>query len=92
MRDSIQLAKPSLSQRSSHQRIVTRLPNHWCAISWAATVNTACRSLCVENPGSTSRNLSKVKIAPQFSIAPKNWLPPGEATLSSLGSGYGTAK
>ena len=27
-RFSIQVANPSLSQRSSHQRIVTRLPNH----------------------------------------------------------------
>ena len=27
-------AKDSLSQRSSHQRIVTRSPNHMCAISW----------------------------------------------------------
>ncbi len=26
-------AKPSLSQRSSNQRIVTRSPNHWCASS-----------------------------------------------------------
>ena len=28
-----QVAKDSFSQRSSHQRIVTRSPNHMCAIS-----------------------------------------------------------
>ena len=37
--------------------------------------------------GSTRRMLSKLKIAPQFSIAPKNWLEPGPAILSSFGSG-----
>jgi len=37
--------------------------------------------------GSTSNMFSNEKIAPQFSIAPKNWLVPGPATLSSLGSG-----
>ncbi len=31
---SIQSAKLSLSQRSSHQAMVTRSPNHWWAISW----------------------------------------------------------
>ena len=31
-------AKLSLSQRSSHHFIVTRSPNHWCAISWAMTL------------------------------------------------------
>ncbi len=35
---------------------------------------------------------SKVKIAPQFSMALKNWLLPGAAMLSSLGSGNGTPK
>ena len=30
-RYSIQLANPSFSQRSFHQVIVTRFPNHWCA-------------------------------------------------------------
>ena len=29
----MKVAKLSLSQRSSHQRIVTRSPNHMCAIS-----------------------------------------------------------
>ena len=34
---SIQLANPSFSQMSSHHCIVTRSPNHWCAISCAST-------------------------------------------------------
>ncbi len=34
---SIQVAKPSLSQMLSHHCMVTRSPNHWCAISWATT-------------------------------------------------------
>ena len=41
----------------------------------------------VEMAGSSSRLYSKVKTAPQFSIAPKNWLRPGAAILSSFGSG-----
>ena len=40
VRPAIHDAKPSLSHRSSHQRIVTRSPNHWCAISCAATEKT----------------------------------------------------
>ena len=34
------VAKPSLSQMSSHHFIVTRSPNHWCAISCAMTPAT----------------------------------------------------
>jgi hypothetical protein len=55
VRPAIQEAKPSLSQRSSHQAIVTRSPNHWCEISCAATENTACLSSWVEIEGSMSR-------------------------------------
>jgi hypothetical protein len=42
--------------------------------------------------GSSSSEYSKVKIAPQFSIALKNWLRPGAAMLSSLGSGKAVPK
>ena len=35
---AIQVAKPSLSQTSSHHFIVTRSPNQWCAISCAITL------------------------------------------------------
>ena len=72
--------------------MVTRLPNHWWAISCAAVVNTRCSSETFDVAGSSNREYSKVKIAPQFSIALKNWLRPGAAMLSSLGSGYGTPK
>ena len=37
----IQVANDSLSQMSFHQRRVTRLPNQWCASSWASTESTA---------------------------------------------------
>ena len=40
--DAIQDAKPSLSQRSSHHDMVTRSPNHWCAISCATILKTSC--------------------------------------------------
>src|SRR5207249_9070247 len=35
-------ANPSLSQRLSHQAMVTRSPNHWCAISCASTSQMFC--------------------------------------------------
>src|SRR6184192_4113675 len=35
-------ANPSLSQRLSHQAVVTRSPNHWWAISCAITPKTFC--------------------------------------------------
>ena len=38
----IQVANPSLSQMSSHHAIVTRSPNHWCAISCAMVSATPC--------------------------------------------------
>ncbi len=34
------MAKASLSQRSSHQTMVTRLPNHWCESSCVITSAT----------------------------------------------------
>jgi hypothetical protein len=47
----IQLAKASFSQRSSHQAMVTRLPNHWWAISWAQTLAHSC---CTVSAGALS--------------------------------------
>ncbi len=55
----IQVAKLSLSQRSFHQLMVTRSPNHWCAISWAMVPATSWRSSWVESLGSISRSRSK---------------------------------
>ncbi len=40
-------AKDSFSQMSSHQRRVTRSPNHMWAISWAITMARRCRSVSV---------------------------------------------
>src|SRR5215813_6303311 len=86
----IQLAKPSLSQRSFHQAVVTRLPNHWCAISCASSENTRRCVSIVLLAGSYSRPFSKNVMAPQCSIALELLL--GSATRSSLGSGYFAAK
>ena len=40
-------ANDSFSHRSSHQAMVTRSPNHMCAISCAITVARVSRSLSV---------------------------------------------
>ncbi len=37
----MKLAKPSFSHRSSNQRMVTRLPNHWCEASWKIELRAA---------------------------------------------------
>ena len=81
-----QVAKPSFSQMSSHHFIVTRLPNHWCAISWAMIEATLLRRLTDERSGSTSSSRSRKVIAPQFSIAPA--AKSGTAMMSSLPNGY----
>src|SRR3954451_3303695 len=52
-------ANPSLSQRLSHQAIVTRSPNHMCAISCAITANTSFFVLSEDFFGSNNRALSK---------------------------------
>ena len=61
-------ANDSFSHRSSHQRIVTRSPNHMCDISWAMTIARTRRMLCVtrERKTKSSENVT----APGFSIAP----------------------
>ena len=41
-RFSIHVANPSFNHKSSHHFIVTRSPNHWCAISWARTDQIRC--------------------------------------------------
>ena len=55
----IQEAKLSLSQRSSHHSMVTRSPNHICAISCATTSATRCRVPAEEFSGSTSSAVSR---------------------------------
>ena len=61
-------ANASLSQRSSHQRMVTRSPNHMCAISCSRTARARSRSAYVG--GLRKRTLSLQVTQPQFSIAP----------------------
>src|SRR4051794_38103328 len=55
---SIQEANPSLSQRLSHHAMVTRSPNHWCAISWATVTKISCLVSCELALGLNSRTLS----------------------------------
>mmetsp|Transcript_94997 Transcript_94997/g.284755 ORF Transcript_94997/g.284755 Transcript_94997/m.284755 type:complete len:258 (+) Transcript_94997:1953-2726(+) len=87
---SIHVAKPSLSHRSSHHSIVTRLPNHWCASSWMTTSATRCSWREDALASSMSKSTSRYVTRPQFSIAPA--ANSGIATMSDLGSGYGTSK
>ncbi len=55
---------------SSQNPIVTRLPNHWCAISWAATTtHVFCRAFDPDF-GSISMSVSVHVMRPAFSIAP----------------------
>ena len=61
-------ANASLSHRSSHQRIVTRSPNHMCAISCSSTSATIARCPCV---GVLRCSTLSVHVTqPQFSMAP----------------------
>ena len=80
---------PSLSQTSFHQSMVTRLPNHWFAISFAIVNTTWSRcSMLVEpswSSSATNRSNSLKAIRPQFSIASAG--KSGMATRSSLPSG-----
>ncbi len=62
-------ANASLSQRSSHHCMVTRLPNHMCASSWATTCARSRRSPRVERLRGTKYSSAKVT-SPAFSIAP----------------------
>ncbi|MCL5285676.1 MAG: hypothetical protein M1313_08035 [Nitrospirae bacterium] len=82
---SIQDANPSLSQRSSHQSMVTRSPNHWWAISWATTMATRWRFRAEAPEGGASKAVSRKVMAPQFSMAPA--AKSGIAIRSSLGRG-----
>ena len=52
------LNSPSLSQRCVHHSMVTRFPNHWCAVSWFTTMATHCLLDCEELAGSTRMQLS----------------------------------
>lgn len=62
-------ANDSFSQMSSHQRSVTRSPNHMCAISCAITMPRVCRSVSVT--AERWMNSSRKVTSPGFSIAPE---------------------
>ncbi len=74
-----------MSQRSSHQAMVTRSPNHWWAISWATTMATRWRFRAEAPTGGARRAVSRKVMAPQFSMAPA--AKSGMAIRSSLGRG-----
>mmetsp|Transcript_31672 Transcript_31672/g.77551 ORF Transcript_31672/g.77551 Transcript_31672/m.77551 type:complete len:205 (-) Transcript_31672:384-998(-) len=87
---SMKLAKPSLSQMSAHQRMVVRLPNHWCASSCVTTIATRCFCCALALASSMSRSTSRYVMRPQFSMAPMaNSV---QHSMSILGSGYACSK
>jgi len=51
--------------------MVTRLPNHWCAFSWAATEAYARLRASGAADGSMTIRFSEQVIRPGFSLAPK---------------------
>ena len=87
---AMNVAKLSLSHRSFHHLMVTRLPNHWWAISCETTSAMNCFVRVDDVFGSYSRTASLNVMAPQFSMAPA--AKSGTAIRSSFGSGYGDPK
>ena len=81
------VANASLSQIPFHQRIVTRSPNHMCAISWTMVSAASVISLSVTCSGSSKRRVSRNVTQPRFSIAPNE--KSGSATRSHFSPGYG---
>src|SRR3954454_16381073 len=79
------VAKLSLSHRSSHQRIVTRFPNHMCASSCR---NFSARSRCSFSVDLSRKRYASVYVTQQtFSMAPE--LYSGRNTWADLENGYG---
>ena len=83
---SIHVANPSFSHRLSHHAIVTRSPNHWCAISCATTSATSFFAASAPSFFATRRSVSRNVMHPKFSIAPAS--KSGTATRSSFATGY----
>ncbi len=79
------VANDSLSHRSSHQRIVTRSPNHMCASSWR--IVSARRSYAASVSRLRKTYSSRNVTAPAFSIAPM--LYSGTKSWSYFPKGYG---
>ena len=86
---SMNVAKASFNHVPSHQRIVTRSPNHICAVSWAMADTTRARSSS-ELSSLTNSAVSRYVTRPRFSIAPA--AKSGTPTWSSLSEGYGIEK
>ncbi len=78
-------AKDSLSHRSSHHSMVTRSPNHMCAISCRMTFARRSYDACVTLP--RKMNSSRKVTSPGFSIAPR--LYSGTKAWSYFPKGYG---
>ena len=87
---SIHVANPSFSQMLSHHCIVTRSPNHWCAISCAITSATSFFAPTDAVFWSISSAVSRYVIAPKFSIAPAS--KSGSPIRSSFFSGIVNAE
>ena len=87
----IHVAKDSFSHTSSHQAIVTRSPNHWCAVSWAQTLAYRRRKRIVSSAGFERMDVETYVTRPGFSIAPNPtvW---GITRWSSFSYGYGMSK
>src|SRR6478609_2434158 len=83
-----QVANDSLSQRSSHQRMVTRSPNHMCAIS--CRIVSQRRSYWYRVTLDRKTYSSRKVTAPAFSMAPA--LNSGTNSWSYLPNGYRTPK
>ena len=84
--DSIQVAKPSFSQMSSHHAIVTRSPNHWCAISWEITEPISLYAQAGAFFSFSRSKASRKVIAAVFSIAPA--AKSGRPMRSNFSNGY----
>src|SRR4051794_39864611 len=67
-RNDMNVAKLSFSHRSSHHRIVTRSPNHMCAIPWRIVSARRSRSASVTLDRNTYA--SAIVTQPAFSMAP----------------------
>ena len=78
----IQVAKASLSQRSSHHPVVTMSPNQRCANSCASTPAARRKNCGVSVPGLARLIRCAKVISPGFSMAPP---PSGTSMRSSLG-------
>ena len=83
--NSMNVAKASFNQMPFHHCIVTRSPNHMCAISCSMTVAARSCSDRFDRSGSMSSRFSRKVTHPRFSIAPN--AKSGTATRSSFWPG-----